>query len=56
MLKKKLAESEVELNTVEERNEDVEKFVKIVRQYTDIKEMTYENVHEIIDRIPRTRT
>ena len=49
--KKKLAELEREINTVEERGADVDKFVKIVRQYTDIQELTYENFHELIDRI-----
>jgi DNA invertase Pin-like site-specific DNA recombinase len=50
-LKKKITELECEINTVEERGSDVEKFVNIVRQYTDFKELTYENVHEFIDRI-----
>lgn len=50
-LKAKVTELEREINTVTERRTDVDKFVKIVRQYTDIQELTYENVHEFIDRI-----
>jgi DNA invertase Pin-like site-specific DNA recombinase len=50
-LKKRVAELESVINSVEERGEDVEKFVNLVRQYTDIKELTYESVHELIDRI-----
>lgn len=50
-LKKRVSELESEFNAVEERGADVEKFVKIVRQYTDFTELTYENVHEFIERI-----
>jgi len=50
-LKAKVAELEREINTVAERRTDVDKFVKIVMQYTDIQELTYENVHEFIDRV-----
>ena len=50
-LKTKVTALEREINTVTERKSDVDKFVKIVRQYTDIQELTYENVHEFIDRI-----
>jgi DNA invertase Pin-like site-specific DNA recombinase len=50
-LKTKAAALDREINTVTERRNDADKFVKIVRQYTDIQELTYENVHEFIDRI-----
>ena len=50
-LKAKVTELEREINTVTERRTDVDKFVKIVRQHTDIQELTYENIHEFIDRI-----
>ena len=50
-LKEKITSLEREINTIAERRADVDKFVKIVRQYTDIQELTYENVHEFIDRI-----
>jgi len=50
-LNTKLRELEQEIDTVAERKADVDKFVKIVRQYTDIQELTYENVHEFIDRV-----
>lgn len=42
---------ETEINSVAERSANVDKFVKIVKQYTDIQELTYENLHELIDRI-----
>jgi DNA invertase Pin-like site-specific DNA recombinase len=47
----KVKKLEREINTVTERRADVDKFVKIVKQYTDIQELNYENVHEFIDRI-----
>jgi DNA invertase Pin-like site-specific DNA recombinase len=50
-LKTKTAALEREINTVTERRADVDKFIKIIRQYSDIQELTYENVHEFIDRI-----
>ena len=50
-LKTKLAELENIINSVEKRGAEVDKFVNIVKQYTDIQELTYENVHELIDRI-----
>jgi len=50
-LKKRLAELESEFKAVTERNTNVDKFLKIVKRYTDIQELTYENVHELIDRI-----
>jgi len=50
-LKKRLAELEYEFKAVTERSTNVDKFLKIVKRYTDIQELTYENVHELIDRI-----
>lgn len=53
--KKSLAEKatalELEINTAVERKADVNKFIQVVGRYTDIQELTYENVHEFIDRI-----
>ena len=50
-LQRTLAELMVKINAAEKRGTGVEKFVQIVRQYTDIQELTYENLHELIDRI-----
>jgi DNA invertase Pin-like site-specific DNA recombinase len=50
-LKAKVAELEREINTAVECRADVDRFVKVVNRYTDIGELTYENVHEFIDRI-----
>jgi DNA invertase Pin-like site-specific DNA recombinase len=40
-----------EISTVTERREDVTKFVKIVGKYTEIKDLTYENLHEFVDKV-----
>ena len=50
-LKQKQAGLESEINAIEKRKSDVGKFVKTVKQYTDIQELTYENVHEFVDKI-----
>lgn len=50
-LTRRIAELSQEIDKVTERNVDVRKFVAIVRKYTAIQELTYENVHEFIDRI-----
>ena len=42
---------EKELSAVTERRDDVSCFVQIVRKYTDVQELSYEIVHEFIDRI-----
>lgn len=42
---------EKEVSTVTERRDDVGRFVQIVRKYTDVQELSYEIVHEFIDRI-----
>lgn len=40
-----------EIDTAAERSADVKRFVALVRRYTEISELTYENVHEFIDRV-----
>jgi len=50
-LSKRIVELKKEINTVAERNADVKRFIDIVHRYTKIDELTYENVHELIDRI-----
>ena len=47
----RIVELKKEINTVVERNADVKRFLNIVHRYTKIEELTYENVHELIDRI-----
>jgi DNA invertase Pin-like site-specific DNA recombinase len=47
----RIKELEQEINSVAERNANADKFVKIVKQYSSIKELNYEIVHEFIDRI-----
>jgi len=50
-LQKKLTELEGEIGSAEKRGIDAGKFVNIVKLYTDIHELTYENVHEFVDKI-----
>ena len=50
-LETRIAELTKEINTVTQRNTDVTQFIRLVRKYTEITELTYENVHELIDRI-----
>ena len=50
-LTKRAAELKKEIDTAAEHSADVKRFVALVRQYTEISELTYENVHEFIDRI-----
>lgn len=50
-LAEKVAVLEDEINTNIQRKTDVNRFIKIVAKYSDIQELTYENVHEFIDRI-----
>jgi hypothetical protein len=50
-LQRTLAELTAYINTAEECGADAEKFVNIVKRYTDVQELTYENLHELIDRI-----
>ena len=50
-LTKRAAELKKEIDTAAERSADVKRFVALVRRYTEISKLTYENVHEFIDRI-----
>ena len=50
-LTKRAAELKKEIDTAAGRSADVKRFVALVRRYTEISELTYENVHEFIDRI-----
>ena len=50
-LKGRIAELDQQIKNAKEHNSDVKKFVQLVKRYTQIKELTYENVHEFIDRI-----
>ena len=50
-LTKRATELKKEIDTAAERSADVKRFVALVRRYTEISELTYENVHEFIDRI-----
>ena len=50
-LMKRTAELRKEIDTAVERGADVRRFVALVRRYSEISELTYENVHEFIDRI-----
>lgn len=47
----RIVELKEAINAVAERTADVKRFLAIVRKYTEINELTYENVHEFIDRI-----
>jgi DNA invertase Pin-like site-specific DNA recombinase len=50
-LTKRAAEFRQEIDATAERGADVKRFVALVRRYSEISELTYENVHEFIDRI-----
>ena len=50
-LTRRIAELTQEIDAATERSADVKRFVALVRKYTAIDELTYENVHELIDRI-----
>ncbi len=51
VLTQKIKELTSVINTATERNSDIKKFIALVHKYTRINELTYENVHEFIDRI-----
>ena len=51
VLTQRIAELSTLIDTATERSTDVKRFVALVRKYTEINELTYENVHELIDRI-----
>lgn len=50
-LAKRISELRTVIQTADERNSDVGKFVALVRKYTEISELNYEVLHEFIDRI-----
>ena len=50
-LARRITELRREIDAATERNADAKRFVALVRKYTEIDELTYENVHEFIDRI-----
>jgi hypothetical protein len=47
----RIAALEQALSAAQSRKVNTGKFLKLVRNYTDIQELTYENLHELIDRI-----
>ena len=47
----RIDELQQQIATVTERKRDISRFIQIVGKYSDIQELTYENVHEFIDRI-----
>lgn len=50
-LTKKAAELENNITAANERKHDISRFIKLVAKYSDIEELTYEVLHEFIDRI-----
>lgn len=50
-LKSSITELKELINSETERNTDVNKFVALVRKYTEITELNYEILHEFIDRV-----
>lgn len=50
-LAKRISELRTVIQTADERNSDVGKFVALVRKYTEISELNYEVLHEFIDHI-----
>ena len=47
-LTRRIAELSQEIDNATERSADVKRFVALVRRYTAIEELTYENVHEFM--------
>ena len=47
----RIDELQTQIATVTERKRDISRFIQIVGKYSEIRELTYENVHELIDRI-----
>lgn len=47
----RIVELKESIHAITEYTTDVKRFLAIVRKYTEINELTYENVHEFIDRI-----
>lgn len=50
-LSSKVVKLEQELATAKSQADDVKKFVAMVQKYAELSELTYENVHEFIDKI-----
>ena len=50
-LTNKARELENTIAAAHERKQDISRFVKLVSKYNDIQELTYEVLHEFIDRI-----
>ncbi len=50
-LTRRIAELSQNIDTAIECGADIKSFVALVRRYTAINELTYENIHEFIDRI-----
>jgi DNA invertase Pin-like site-specific DNA recombinase len=50
-LAKRAGDLEHEINSTDKQKCDVDRFVKLVGKYSDITELSYEIVHEFIDRI-----
>jgi len=50
-LAKRAEELEIYIRSSKEKNSDIKNFIQLVKHHTEIKELTYENVHEFIDRI-----
>ena len=51
ILRTKALELERGLKAATKRRDGVERFLQVVNKYTHIDELTYENLHELIDRI-----
>ena len=50
-LVQKTAALEQQLSAAQSRKVNASRFLKLVRGYTDVRELTYDNLHEFIDRI-----
>lgn len=50
-LLERITQLEAELQASTEQADSVQRFLKIVRRYTDIQELTYENLREFIEKI-----
>ena len=50
-LVQKVNELQKQIDTVTQRKRDIGRFIQLVGKYSEIRELTYESVHEFIDRI-----
>ncbi len=50
-LKQKILELNISLNQIAENNTNIENFVKVIKSYTNITELTSEILHNLIDHI-----